>query len=154
MKKARGFTLIELMVVLVILSILAMIALPAYSQYARRSNESRAEQQLQNLAMQLDRYKSRQFNYHNFDVAATTPITLPEGVTGNAIKYEIKVKDGGAGNLALTDPSAMGVSWAIKAEARDNSLYSYLITSTGIRCKAKLLSNINYQTCGANGETW
>ncbi|WP_304640619.1 prepilin-type N-terminal cleavage/methylation domain-containing protein, partial [Pseudomonas sp.] len=42
-KSARGFTLIEVMIVVVIVAILATIAYPSYTQYVIRSNRAAAQ---------------------------------------------------------------------------------------------------------------
>ena len=72
----KGFTLIELMVVVVIVAIFAAIAIPSYQEYVRRANASQAQQEIQRLATELERSKSRNFNYLGF-TTTPDPLVLP-----------------------------------------------------------------------------
>ncbi len=149
-----GFTLIELMIVVVIVAIFAAVAIPSYQAYVLRADASRAQQQMQQIAVQLSRQKSRNFNYIGFSTGATTPVILPVGATGSAIKYRITVRDGDDTTKTLTDPAALGQNWVIRAEASDPNNFTYLFTSKGLRCKNKATSNVTYITCGTGAEPW
>ncbi|AJB46904.1 type IV pilin protein [Acinetobacter nosocomialis] len=149
-----GFTLIELMIVVVIVAIFAAVAIPSYQAYVLRADASRAQQQMQQIAVQLSRQKSRNFNYIGLSTGATTPVILPVGATGSAIKYRITVRDGDDTTKTLTDPTALGQNWVIRAEASDPNNFTYLFTSNGLRCKNKATSNVTYITCGTGAEPW
>ncbi len=149
-----GFTLIELMIVVVIVAIFAAVAIPSYQAYVLRADASRAQQQMQQIAVQLARQKSRNFNYIGFSTGATAPVTLPVGATGSAIKYRITVRDGDDTTKTLKDPTALGQNWVIRAEASDPNNFTYLFTSNGLRCKNKATSNVTYITCGTGAELW
>ena len=148
----NGFTLIEVMVVVVILAIISAIALPSYVAYTRKAAASQAEQEMQKIAEQLERHKSRNFSYKGFDPnyiygsnAPMTEVTLKE--------YSITIRDMNTGKpLTSADADMRGRNWSIKAETTDSQNYNYLFTSTGIRCKSKA-SISTYQSCPGT-ETW
>jgi type IV pilus assembly protein PilE len=53
---ARGFSLIELMVVVVVVSILAAIAIPSYQNYNKRANRSQAAQTMLSIQNREEQY--------------------------------------------------------------------------------------------------
>ena len=119
----KAFTLIELMVVVVIVAIFAAIAIPSYQNYIRRANAAQAQQEVQRIASELLRWKSRNFNYLGFNLSPNT-----------VQNYTFEIKDGMAGNPDLTAAASNGQSWIIKAESTNAKNYSYVMTSSGIRC--------------------
>ncbi len=166
----KGFTLFELMFVLVIIAIFTAIAIPSYQEYARRADVSMVQQEMQKIAEQLERHKSKNFTYRGFDpnyiydVPAGTPlnsVTLPRGATGSAIKYTITIRDAEDPTKLLTDASIPPVirarAWTMKAEGSDTRNYDLLMTSAGLRCKNKTKSLVTYTDCGsvaAGREEW
>ena len=170
--QSKGFTLIELMVVVVIVAIFTAIAIPSYQEYARRADVSMVQQEMQKIAEQLERHKSKNFTYRGFDPAyiygATGPMTsiiLPQGATGTAIKYTITIRDADDSTKLLTavdgssppKPTVRGRNWAMKAETSDVKNYNFLMTSSGMKCKNKTKANVSYTGCGsiaAGREEW
>jgi type IV pilus assembly protein PilE len=55
-QKAKGFTLIELMIVVAIIGILSMIGIPAYNDYVTRGKLVDATSKLADMRIQLEQY--------------------------------------------------------------------------------------------------
>jgi type IV pilus assembly protein PilE len=166
----QGFTLIELMVVVAIVAILAMIAIPSYQTHTRKAIAGQAQQEIQKLAEQLERHKGKNFSYLGFDPSylykdnsgnligySTTnaQLNLPLNSSGTAVKYIVSVRDGTDTTKLLTNTTALGQRWAIKAESQDPNNFTFLMTSTGIQCKNQTRANVSYTGCGTGGvNTW
>lgn len=153
MKRNKGFTLIELMIVVVIISVIAAIALPSYQEYVLRNHAKATEARMLQIAQALETYKSRNFSYRNY-----SPTT--EAV-GDPAKYNINIvgtasldKDG---KIVTTSLATEGTGWVMRATPVDAKNYTYLFNSQGVKCRNKLASKVTFLDCGAEsdgGETW
>jgi len=102
--RARGFTLIELMVVVVVLGLLASIAIPNYSSYVTRSKRTAAKTVLLDTANALERNYTTFGCYNKTSVAvcqsqaAGTAFALPNAVapTDGRAAYAVTLAFGGA----------------------------------------------------------
>jgi type IV pilus assembly protein PilE len=95
--KARGFTLVELMIVIAVLAILAAIAVPSYYRQVEKSRRADAQSALLSAAQTLERCFTRTNTY----VGCTLPATSPDGFytiqsTLEATQYRIGAVPAGA----------------------------------------------------------
>ena len=95
-RRRRGFTLIEVLLVLVILVILAATAVPLYSSYQKQANKNAAKSQIGMMETALDGYQLNVGDYPvTLDGLLAPPADLPnpakwEGpyLKGNAIPLD------------------------------------------------------------------
>jgi type IV pilus assembly protein PilE len=68
--RARGFTLIELMVVVAVIAILALIAYPSYVAHVRKARRTQAKTDLMEIAQLLERTFTTDRDYTKFALTA------------------------------------------------------------------------------------
>ena len=79
MKRARGFTLIEVMIVVAIIAILAAIALPSYNSYLRKGRRADAQAFITDVSSRQQQYLLDARGYA--PDLATLSVTAPTSVT-------------------------------------------------------------------------
>ena len=100
-RMARGFTLIELMVVVAIVGILVAIAVPSYAESVRKSRRGQAKADLMELVQLAERFHTVNRSYAGFwaSVPATHRVS-PR--TGNGAAVYALDRDGGADTAVNT----------------------------------------------------
>lgn len=104
MKKNKGFTIIEIMIVVVIIAILASIAIPQYRNYVTRGNRGGMQSELMQIATLMERYKTQNLSYKNADLPTLYGTNRYPRNTSQPARY----------NLALT-VDANGITWFVRA---------------------------------------
>lgn len=131
---ARGFTLIELMIVVAIVAVLVAIAYPSYQRYLMRARRSDAHEMLMRMAAAEERY------YTNYNVYAKTA-DLGMGAT--------PVSEKGYYQVVVT-PAAPDQTFTLTATPQGNQ--------AGDTCAELVLTDTGTKTApsdtGANGRCW
>ncbi|MGJ7498269.1 type IV pilin protein [Variovorax sp. RT4R15] len=83
MRRANGFTLIELMITVAVVAILAAVALPSYRQYVVRSKRSAAQAQMMDIANRQQQFLLANRNYADKAALEVGAYVLPAEVSAN-----------------------------------------------------------------------
>jgi type IV pilus assembly protein PilE len=131
-RKAKGFTLIEIMVTVAIVGILAAIALPNYTSYVARARRADARAQLVQAAQFMQRYFSANDSYTTNRAGVTVnvidaiPGSIKQSPSDGAAVYQLSVSATASAYTLTMAPVSGGV-------AATDACGSFTLTSTGIR---------------------
>lgn len=113
MQRARGFTLVEIMVVVTLIAILTAIALPAYNDYVLRGKLQEATSNLLTMRVKMEQYYQDQRDYLNACDSTKPSIAMPP--TG--LKY-----------FQITCPTHSATAYTIKAQGIESSVTGFTFT--------------------------
>ncbi|QSX35416.1 prepilin-type N-terminal cleavage/methylation domain-containing protein [Shewanella avicenniae] len=102
-KKASGFTLIEVMIVVVIIGILASIAYPSYIDFVTRSNRAEAHAALMKVANLQEQYYLDNRKY----TSSMSDIGVPVSTASNYYEISTTVASGGFTTFAKVVSSSV-----------------------------------------------
>lgn len=117
-RHAKGFTLIELMLVILIIGILAAIAMPQYDDYVTRTNRTAAQQYMLELASAEQQYLLDSRSYTA--TIANLGVSEPSALNG-VYTVAITVSSGPPGFVITATPVA-GSSQASDGDLTINQL--------------------------------
>lgn len=109
MRHARGFSLIEVMIVVAIVGILAAVAYPSYQQYIRRANRADAQAAMLEVAQWMERRFTTSQRYAPADGNFTASLPFAQSPRTGGARYNLTAVVGGTGQtFTLTATPAGG----------------------------------------------
>ena len=134
-KAAKGFTLIEIMIVVAVIGILAAVALPNYQEYIARGRRADAQTQLLAAQQWLERFYSEHYKYN--ETSATTPVDVTDSTLWGNQPFRSSPRPGegtAAYNLTV---SAAANTYTITAtrtgSATTDACGNFTLTNTGLK---------------------
>jgi len=79
MRRQKGFTLIELMIVVVVIGVLAAIALPSYREYAARARRADAKNALADVELAMEKWRANNIRYTSTLADLNMTVTSEDG---------------------------------------------------------------------------
>jgi type IV pilus assembly protein PilE len=129
-RRARGVTLIELLITVAIVSIIAAIAIPSYNTYILRTHRTEAKSALLSMAAGEERFYSTQNVY--------TAVPTQLGYTGGAFPinvgsnyYSISMTAGPTAATTTTQAAYTLTATAINGQVADTACATFSVDQSG-----------------------
>ena len=122
MKRTKGFTLIELMIVVLVISVLAGLAFCGYQKQVRKSRRAEARQVLADVSLRQEKWRSNHVSYLGTDSAAADKTAF--GAITASTYYTIAITTTASGTAYTATAVPKGdqlkdtcgtLSWALSA---------------------------------------
>ena len=144
--RARGVTLIELMVVVAIIAVLASIALPSYRSYVLRANRAEARAALLALATAEEKFYLQCNTYttalDGASATACSPANLKFDTSSERGYYTIAVSSADANTWTATATAASG-----QPQYADSKCRTFQVTSLGVKTAKNAANAANDSEC-------
>jgi type IV pilus assembly protein PilE len=127
--RARGFTMVELMITVVILSIIVAIALPAYTAQTQKARRADARNALLDIAGREERFLSVGNAYSQLPAdVGYTGAGWPQNVSNNYYSVAVTVPNL---NFPAGTPSFLITATPINAQAGDTTCVIFTVNQIG-----------------------
>jgi type IV pilus assembly protein PilE len=135
--RARGFTLIELMIALGVVAILAAIAIPQYNRYAYRARRTDGQKLLMAIANAEERYYAQQNKYADLQ---TIGFSTTVNATSDSGYYTASVTPTTVNTFAAQGFTATATP--VQSLAQKNDVCGALsLTNAGVKAPLNITSN-------------
>lgn len=106
MKKQRGFTLLELMIVVLVIAVLAGIALSSYTKQVRKSRRAESKQALLDMTLRQEKYRSNNATYASCLQLTTSATCAPLNALYSSYTVDVTANSASSYTMTATPKTA------------------------------------------------